>query len=98
MIFKTLKQNYSSRDTIPLRNTRASRCQEGQTKGRKEGGEINLLDGKRSLNINIFLKQFRRLVHVLVTRRRVERCQLLPKGKPYRFLCKIWKIDSLSSF
>ena len=24
------------------------------------GGEINLLDGKRSLNINIFLKQFRR--------------------------------------
>jgi hypothetical protein len=26
----------------------------------RESHEINLLDGKRSLNINIFLKQFRR--------------------------------------
>ena len=26
-----------------------------------KASEINLLDGKRSLNINIFLKQFRRL-------------------------------------
>lgn len=29
---------------------------------RKKKDEINLLDGKRSLNVNIFLKQFRRLV------------------------------------
>merc|ERR1719338_25507 len=28
-------------------------------KAKKENSEINLLDGKRSLNINIFLRQFR---------------------------------------
>ena len=33
----------------------------GQGK-KKEVSEINLLDGKRSLNINIFLRQFRRFV------------------------------------
>nr|KAG5693718.1 hypothetical protein BaRGS_002101 [Batillaria attramentaria] len=30
-----------------------------ETKRKKENTEINLLDGKRSLNVNIFLKQFR---------------------------------------
>lgn len=30
-----------------------------ERKPRKENSEIVLLDGKRSLNINIFLKQFR---------------------------------------
>lgn len=30
-----------------------------ERKSRKENSEITLLDGKRSLNINIFLKQFR---------------------------------------
>ena len=29
-------------------------------KKKKEMSEVNLLDGKRSLNINIFLRQFRR--------------------------------------
>ena len=29
-------------------------------KKKKETSEVNLLDGKRSLNINIFLRQFRR--------------------------------------
>lgn len=31
----------------------------GERKPRKESSEITLLDGKRSLNVNIFLKQFR---------------------------------------
>ncbi|XP_037867872.2 inverted formin-2 [Bombyx mori] len=31
----------------------------GEKKPRKESSEITLLDGKRSLNVNIFLKQFR---------------------------------------
>ncbi|KAJ0172024.1 hypothetical protein K1T71_011997 [Dendrolimus kikuchii] len=31
----------------------------GERKTRKESSEITLLDGKRSLNVNIFLKQFR---------------------------------------
>ncbi|CAB3224740.1 unnamed protein product [Arctia plantaginis] len=31
----------------------------GERKPRKESSEISLLDGKRSLNVNIFLKQFR---------------------------------------
>lgn len=31
-----------------------------EKKSRKETTEITLLDGKRSLNVNIFLKQFRR--------------------------------------
>lgn len=31
-------------------------------KPRKETTEITLLDGKRSLNVNIFLKQFRRYI------------------------------------
>lgn len=30
-----------------------------ERKARKENSEITLLDGKRSLNVNIFLKQFR---------------------------------------
>lgn len=30
-----------------------------ERKSRKENSEITLLDGKRSLNVNIFLKQFR---------------------------------------
>ena len=29
-------------------------------KKKKETSEVNLLDGKRNLNINIFLRQFRR--------------------------------------
>ena len=32
----------------------------GGEKKKKEMSEVNLLDGKRSLNINIFLRQFRR--------------------------------------
>lgn len=30
-----------------------------ERKSKKENAEITLLDGKRSLNVNIFLKQFR---------------------------------------
>lgn len=32
----------------------------GTLERKKKDNEINLLDGKRSLNVNIFLKQFRR--------------------------------------
>ena len=32
----------------------------GNGEKKKEMSEVNLLDGKRSLNINIFLRQFRR--------------------------------------
>lgn len=37
-----------------------------EKKSRKETTEITLLDGKRSLNVNIFLKQFRRYFIIFI--------------------------------
>ncbi|GBP44167.1 FH2 domain-containing protein 1 [Eumeta japonica] len=38
----------------------------GERKPRKESSEITLLDGKRSLNVNIFLKQFRSSIEDII--------------------------------
>lgn len=46
------------------RESSSSSSATGSTRMRKDNAEVTLLDGKRSLNVNIFLKQFRRYVGI----------------------------------
>ncbi|KAH9488450.1 hypothetical protein Btru_062772 [Bulinus truncatus] len=63
---KSFKMDYEKMDELfgvstEVSSKRAGQSGDGQpdSKKKKENMEINILDGKRSLNVNIFLKQFR---------------------------------------
>ena len=57
--FNDMEQHFCLVAPKPPEVTEKKGDSNNNNKTKKESSEINLLDGKRSLNINIFLKQFR---------------------------------------